>query len=214
MKADLRVAGRAQVVGNPVRPQIRALAEAPYAPPGESIEILVTGGSQGARLLSEQVPRAIALLPDVLRARLSVHQQARPESVQFARDTYAVAGVKAEVSPFFRDMAQRLAEAHLVIGRSGAGTVCEFAVAGRPAILVPLQIALDDDQGQNARLLAEAGGAIVIREPQLTAEGLSDTLRGLLTDPEKLSTMALAARSVGRPDAAERLADVVEATAA
>jgi UDP-N-acetylglucosamine--N-acetylmuramyl-(pentapeptide) pyrophosphoryl-undecaprenol N-acetylglucosamine transferase len=214
MKADAKVAARAQVVGNPVRPQIRALAEIAYTLPGETIQVLVTGGSQGARLLSEQVPRAIALLPEALRARLSVHQQARPESVQFASDAYAAAGVKAEVSPFFRDMAQRLSEAHLVIGRSGASTVCEFAVAGRPAILVPLQIALDDDQGQNARLLAEAGGAIVIREPQFTAEGLSDTLRGLLTDPDRLSAMAHASRSVGRPDAAERLADVVEATAA
>ena len=213
MKADPKVAVRAQVVGNPVRPEIRALAEAAYTPPGEAIHLLITGGSQGAKLLSELVPRAIGQLPVALRARLSVQQQARSESEQFARDAYALAGVEAEVAPFFRDIAWRLSQAHLVIGRSGASSVCEFAVAGRPAILIPLQIALDDDQGQNARLLAEAGGAVVIREPALTAEGLAETLRDLLTNPEKLTAMAHAARSVGRPDAAERLADVVEATA-
>jgi len=214
MKADAKVAARAQVVGNPVRPEIRALADLPYAPPLDTVNLLVTGGSQGARLLSELVPRAVVLLPDALRARLSVMQQARQESQRFAVETYARAGVQAEVAPFFRDMAARLAKAHLVIGRAGAGTVCEFAVAGRPAILIPLQIALDDDQGQNARLLAEAGGAVVIRETALSAEGLAETLAGLLSDPEKLADMARAARSVARPDAAERLADLVEATAA
>jgi len=214
MKADAKVAARAKVVGNPIRPEIRALAGQDYVPPGETINLLVTGGSQGARILSETVPRAVGLLPEGLRQRLSVSQQARAESEAFARDTYAAAGVSAEVAPFFRDMAQRLSQAHLVIGRSGAGTVCEFAVAGRPAVLVPLQIALDDDQGQNARLLAEAGAAVVIREPALTAEALAETLKGLLTDPERLAAMARAARSVARPDAAERLADVVESVAA
>jgi UDP-N-acetylglucosamine--N-acetylmuramyl-(pentapeptide) pyrophosphoryl-undecaprenol N-acetylglucosamine transferase len=214
MKAPARVAARAQVVGNPVRPEIRALADLDYVLPAETIKILVTGGSQGARILSERVPRAMALLPAELRGRLWIHQQARSELEAQARDTYAQAGVRADVAPFFRDMARRLSQAHLVIGRSGAGTVCEFAVAGRPAILVPLQIALDDDQGQNARLLAEAGGAVVIREPALTAESLSETLASLLADPQKLAVMALAARSVARPDAAEQLADVVEATAA
>jgi len=213
MKADPKIAARAQVVGNPVRPEIRALAEAAYTPPGEAIHLLITGGSQGARLLSELVPRAIAQLPEALRARLKVQQQTRPESLEIARQTYLDALVQAEIAPFFRDMNSRLAQAQLVIGRAGASTVCEFAVAGRPAILIPLRIALDDDQGQNARLLAEAGGAVVIRETELTVERLSDTLLGLLTDPEKLAAMANASRSVGRPDAAERLADVVEATA-
>jgi UDP-N-acetylglucosamine--N-acetylmuramyl-(pentapeptide) pyrophosphoryl-undecaprenol N-acetylglucosamine transferase len=214
MKAEAKVAARAQMVGNPIRLEIRALAELAYEPPQDEIQLLVTGGSQGARILSEMVPRAIALLPEPLRARLQVMQQARAESAPFAIDAYALAGVRAEVEPFFRDIAQRLSGAHLVIGRSGAGTVCEFAVAGRPAILIPLQIALDDDQGQNARLLAEAGGAVVIREAALTAEHLAETLTDLLGDPEKLVAMAAAARSVARPDAAERLADLVEATAA
>jgi UDP-N-acetylglucosamine--N-acetylmuramyl-(pentapeptide) pyrophosphoryl-undecaprenol N-acetylglucosamine transferase len=121
--------------------------------------------------------------------------------------------VDAEIAPFFRDMAGRLAAAHLVIGRSGAGSVCEFAVAGKPAILVPLAVALDDDQGQNAKVLADAGGAEVARESQLTVQSLSGALEKLLANPQRLSRMAAASRSVAIPDAAERLADVVERTA-
>lgn len=216
MKAPPKVAARAVVVGNPVRPPIRALADAPYHPPEEGgpIRLLITGGSQGARLLSELVPEAIRKLPEPLRDRLEVQQQTRPESLEIARRIYADAGVKAEIAPFFRDMASRLRDAHLVIGRSGAGSVCEFAVAGKPAILVPLALALDDDQGQNARLLAEAGGAEVAREHQLTVESLSTALDKLLSNPARLARMAAASRSVAKPDAAERLADVVEATAA
>jgi UDP-N-acetylglucosamine--N-acetylmuramyl-(pentapeptide) pyrophosphoryl-undecaprenol N-acetylglucosamine transferase len=215
LKAPPEVAASATVVGNPVRPAIRALADLPYAPPVADgpIRILVTGGSQGARLLSELVPAAIAALPDGLRQRLVVQQQTRPESMEAARRTYRNAVVDAEIAPFFRDMAGRLAAAHLVIGRSGAGSVCEFAVAGKPSILVPLAIALDDDQGQNAKLLADVGGAEVARESQLTVESLSGALEKLLTNPARLARMAAAARSVAIPDAAERLADVVEETA-
>ena len=215
LKAPDHVAARATVVGNPVRPAIRALADLPYAPPGADgpIRILVTGGSQGARLLSELVPEAIAALPEDLRQRLAVQQQTRPESMETARRIYRNAMVDAEVAPFFRDMAGRLGAAHLVIGRSGAGSVCEFAVAGKPSILVPLAIALDDDQGQNAKLLADVGGAEVARESQLTVASLSAALEKLLTNPARLARMAAAARSVAIPDAAERLADVVEETA-
>lgn len=214
-KAPPKVAKNAVVVGNPVRPEIRALADLPYTPPEPNgpIQLLITGGSQGARLLSELPPAAIQQLPEALRQRLHVHQQTRLESADGARATYADALVKAEIAPFFRDMAGRLSAAHLVIGRSGAGTVCEFAVAGKPAILVPLAIALDDDQGQNARLLAEAGGAEIMREHQLTVDSLSDALERLLNDPARLAQMAAASRSVAKPDAAERLADVVEKTA-
>ena len=215
LKAPPQVAGQAVVVGNPVRPAIRALADLPYVPPTAEgpIRILVTGGSQGARLLSELVPEAIAALPDALRQRLVVQQQTRAESMESARRTYRNAVVDAEIAPFFRDMAGRLGAAHLVIGRSGAGSVCEFAVAGKPAILVPLAIALDDDQGQNAKLLADAGGAEVARESQLTVQSLSGALEKLLTNPARLARMAAASRSVAIPDAAERLADVVEETA-
>jgi UDP-N-acetylglucosamine--N-acetylmuramyl-(pentapeptide) pyrophosphoryl-undecaprenol N-acetylglucosamine transferase len=215
LKAPPKVAGRATVVGNPVRPQIRALAELPYAPPGAEgpIRILVTGGSQGARLLSELVPEAIAALPDALRQRLVIQQQTRKESMESARRTYRNALVDAEIAPFFRDLATRLGAAHLVIGRAGAGSVCEFAVAGKPSILVPLAIALDDDQGQNAKYLADVGATEVARENQLTVASLSGALEKLLGNPPRLARMAAAARSVAIPDAAERLADVVEQAA-
>jgi UDP-N-acetylglucosamine--N-acetylmuramyl-(pentapeptide) pyrophosphoryl-undecaprenol N-acetylglucosamine transferase len=215
-KAPPKVAANAVVVGNPVRPEIADLADKPYLPPepGGTLRLLVTGGSQGARLLSELVPAAIATLPDELRLRLRVQQQTRAESMDNARRIYADALVQAEIAPFFRDMASRLRSAHLVIGRSGAGTVCEFAIAGKPSILVPLAIALDDDQGQNARVMAEAGGAEVARESQLTVETMARALYTLLTNPERLARMAAGARSIARPDAAERLADLVEKTAA
>ena len=215
-KAPKGVAERARVVGNPVRPPIRALAEIPYIPPEPNgpVRLLVTGGSQGARLLSELVPEAVKALPEDLRKRLIIQQQTRAESMNTARRAYRDALVDAEIAPFFRDIASRLRDAHLVIGRAGAGTVCEFAVAGKPSILVPLAIALDDDQGQNAKLLADAGGAEIAREAQLTVDSLSGALTKLLGNPERLARMAAAARSVAIPDAAERLADVVEKTAA
>lgn len=214
-KAPARVAENAVVVGNPIRPDIRALADHPYTPPSAEgpIRILITGGSQGARLLSELMPEAIKKLPEDLRHRLDVQQQTRKESMDNARRIYADAMVRAEIAPFFRDMATRLRDAHLVIGRSGAGSVCEFAVAGKPAILVPLAIALDDDQGQNARVMAEAGGAEVARESQLTVDTMASALQKLLTNPDRLARMAAGARSIAKPDAAERLADLVERTA-
>lgn len=212
-KAPARVQARAVVVGNPVRAEIRALADLPYALPKDEIRLLVTGGSQGARLISELVPAAVAGLPDGVRARLKVQQQTRAESVEGARRTYAEAGVAAEITPFFGDMAGRLAGAHLVIGRAGASTVCEIAVAGRPSILVPLKIALDDDQGENARVLADAGAAEVVREDALDREALTALIGNLVAQPARLASMAAAARAVARPDAADRLADLVERTA-
>jgi UDP-N-acetylglucosamine--N-acetylmuramyl-(pentapeptide) pyrophosphoryl-undecaprenol N-acetylglucosamine transferase len=217
-KAPAKVAARAVVVGNPVRPEIQALFDKPYEPPSETsageLRLLVTGGSQGARLLSETVPKAVALLPEALRGRLKVRQQTRAESVEAATAAYRAAGVTAEIATFFDNIAERLAQAHLVIGRAGAGTVCEIAVAGRPAIFVPLKIALDDDQGQNARLLAEAGAAEMLREDALSPESLAALLQRLLADPTRLAQMAAAAHAVARPAAADRLADLVEKTAA
>ena len=214
LKAPASVQRRAVVVGNPVRPNIQALYDLPYDPPTDELRLLITGGSQGARLLSERVPQAVAKLPDALRQRLKVQQQTRAESIDFARKTYEAAGIDAEIATFFDGMAPRLGAAHLMIGRSGASTVCEIAIAGRPSILVPLKIALDDDQGQNARLLAEAGGAEVLREDALTADSLAALLQRLLEDPAHLASMAAAAKAVAKPDAADRLADVVEKTAA
>ena len=212
-KAPASVARRAVVVGNPIRPPVRALFDQPYKKPGKTIHLLITGGSQGARLLSELPPTAIQLLPEALRARLKVHQQTRTDSIDVARKGYAEAMVEAEIAPFFRDMASRLGEAHLVIGRAGASTCCEIAVAGKPAILVPLKVALDDDQGQNARLLADAGAAEILSEDQLTPESLAAVLLRLFEHPAELAKMAAAARSVAVPDAAEKLADLVERTA-
>lgn len=213
--APARVKASAHVVGNPVRPEIRALFDQPYqAPePGGPLRLLVTGGSQGARLLSELTPEAILRLPEDIRGRLEVQQQTRKESMDIARRTYANAMVKAEVAPFFRDMAGRLGAAHLVIGRAGASTVCELAVAGKPSLLVPLKIAADDHQRFNARLLADAGAAAVALEDELTVDSLAGALDAMLRDPAMLTRMAAGARSVARPDAAEKLADLVERTA-
>ncbi|HUO12354.1 MAG TPA: undecaprenyldiphospho-muramoylpentapeptide beta-N-acetylglucosaminyltransferase [Caulobacteraceae bacterium] len=213
LKAPLSVQSRAVAVGNPVRPAVQALYGRPYQPPSDQVRLLVTGGSQGARLLSEGVPRAVALLPAEIRSRLRVQQQTRAESMDAARATYAAANVEAEIAPFFADMASRLSSAHLMIGRSGASTVCEIAVAGRPSILVPLKIALDDDQGQNARLLTDVNAALVLREDDFSPERLAGMLQGLISDPSRLAAISAAATAVAKPDAADRLADLVEQTA-
>jgi UDP-N-acetylglucosamine--N-acetylmuramyl-(pentapeptide) pyrophosphoryl-undecaprenol N-acetylglucosamine transferase len=212
-RATPQVAGRAIVVGNPIRPEIRALYGREFSPPGRSINLLITGGSQGARLLSELMPPALAQLPETLRLRLKVQQQTRAESMENARRVYADSMVEAEVAPFFRDMAGRLGVADLVIGRAGASTVSEIAVAGKPSILVPLKIAMDDHQRFNAKLLSDAGAAEVAPEDGLTVDVMSNALSKLLASPARLARMAAAAHGVAKPDAAERLADLVEATA-
>ena len=214
-RAPEAVKARAQVVGNPVRPDIRALFDRAYvAPAGDGpIHVLVTGGSQGARILSETAPRALAALPEAIRNRLKVQQQSRPETLESARQIYLEAGIAAEVAPFFRDMADRLSRAHLVIGRAGASTCSELAVAALPSVLIPLKIAMDDHQTLNARALSEAGAARVIAEDDLTVAGLTAALSDIVSDPAKLAAMSAAARSVAIPDAAARLADLVEAAA-
>lgn len=214
-RASEAVKGRARVVGNPVRPDIRALFDRAYvAPQGDGpIHVLVTGGSQGARILSETAPRALAALPETLRNRLKVQQQSRPETLEAARQLYLDAGVEAEVAPFFRDMADRLSNAHLVIGRAGASTCSELAVAALPSVLIPLKIAMDDHQTLNARALSEAGAARVIAEDDVTVDRLTTALSDILSDPATLAVMSAAARSVAIPDAAARLADLVEAAA-
>lgn len=210
-KADHRL--KPVVVGNPVRPDIQALYQRPYAAPSDQIRVLITGGSQGARILSETVPAAVAQLAEPIRNRLKIEQQTRQESLDIARRIYADAAVDAQVAPFFRDMASRLGQAHLVIGRAGASTVCELAVAGLPSILAPLKIAADDHQSFNAKLLADAGAAQVINEDDLTVDSLAELLQATLSDPAKLVQMAAAAHAAAAPDAASRLADLVEQTA-
>jgi len=214
-RAPARVQGRSHVVGSPVRSEIRALFDRPYAAPidGGPVHVLVTGGSQGARILSETTPRALAALPEALRRRLKVQQQSRPETLEAARQIYLEAGIEAEVAPFFRDMAERLSKAHLVVGRSGASTCAELAVAALPSVLIPLKIAMDDHQRLNAKALVDAGAAEMVLEDDLTVQSLTTTLDALLSDPARLTAMSAAARTVAIPDAAERLADLVEATA-
>ncbi|MBU1347044.1 MAG: undecaprenyldiphospho-muramoylpentapeptide beta-N-acetylglucosaminyltransferase [Alphaproteobacteria bacterium] len=213
-RASPVVTARAQVVGAPVRADIRALYDRAYAPPGSGpIRILVTGGSQGARILSETTPRALAALPDAIKRRLNVQQQSRPETLETARQIYLDAGIQAEVAPFFRDMATRLSQAHLVIGRAGASTCAELAVAAMPSILIPLKIATDDHQRLNAKLLTDVAAAEMILEDDVTVGALTAAVAGVLADPSRLATMSTAARSVAIPDAAQRLADLAEATA-
>ena len=202
---------RTEVTGNPVRPGIAALADAGYAAPDGTIRLLVLGGSLGARVFSDVVPAALLALPENLRARLSVTQQCRPEDLDRVRAAYAEAGIAAELAPFFSDVAERLQTAHLVIARAGASTVAELAVAGRPSILVPLPGANDDHQTGNARALADAGGAWVIPQPRFTPTALAEKLTELLNNPAALSAAAAGARTQARPNAAARLADLVEA---
>ena len=198
--------------GNTLRPEVVALAGAPYDTPSATgpLKLLVFGGSQGARVFSDLVPAAVALLPDALRARLDIVQQCRPEDLDAAKAAYARAGVKAELAPFFGDLPQRMAWAHLVICRSGAGTVSELAVIGRPAILVPLPHALDDNQTPNADALADAGGGWRIRQTELTPNKLAEMLTAAFAAPEDLAKRAAAARAIAKAQGTERFADAVE----
>ncbi len=199
-----------EFTGNPVRPPIRALAGQPYAPPDASgpIRLLVTGGSLGARVFSDAVPAAVALLPDGLRRRVMVTQQCRAEDLERVGQAYAAHGVPAELSPFFPDIAERLAAAHFVVARAGASTVAELCVVGRPALLVPLPGAIDGHQLHNAM----ASGADMLEQsafehaPAVLAEALADRL----ASPELLATNAAKVMARGQPDAAQRLADLVE----
>jgi UDP-N-acetylglucosamine--N-acetylmuramyl-(pentapeptide) pyrophosphoryl-undecaprenol N-acetylglucosamine transferase len=208
-KASPRIAAKAVHVGNPVRPAVLAAAS-PYVPPATgAIRLLVFGGSQGARVMSEVVPAAVARLDAALRARLRIVHQARAEDIEEALSGYAAAGVEADIAPFFRDLPGRMAAAHLVVARAGASTVAELAAIGRPAILVPLPNSLDQDQLANARALEAAGGATVVVQAELTAAALSGLLARLLAAPGTLAAQAAASRAFAIPDAAARLADLV-----
>ncbi len=196
--------------GNPVRQAVLDRAAAPYAAPGDGpLDILVIGGSQGARVLSDVVPSAIAGLADDLRPRLHVSHQARAEDAPRVTQAYAQAGVRADVRPFFDDVPQRLARAQLVVSRAGASSIADITVIGRPAILIPFAAAAGDHQTANARALAESGAAIVLPESVLDADSLRRDMRDILSDPARATTMAAAALTLGRPDAAARLADLV-----
>ncbi len=201
---------RQSVTGNPVRPAIAALAGQPYPDASGDLHLLVLGGSLGARVFSDVVPAALAELPETLRARLRVTQQCRAEDLERVRAAYAASGIHAELAPFFADMPALLARTHLVVARAGASTVAELAVAGRPSMLVPLPHAIDDHQTANAYALTGDGGGWQTAQAQLTAAGLSDELRLLLTNPDVMAEAAGEAARLARPDAAARLADLVE----
>jgi UDP-N-acetylglucosamine--N-acetylmuramyl-(pentapeptide) pyrophosphoryl-undecaprenol N-acetylglucosamine transferase len=205
-------AGRAVLVGNPVRDEVRALYGKGYTPPSVTgrVEILITGGSQGATVFSKIVPEALKLMAPVLRARLRLVQQCRSEDLEAVKAAYAALGIEAELASFFADIPARLAGAHLVLARAGASTVAELTASGRPSILVPYPHATDDHQNANARAIDEVGATIRVTNAEFTPALLAKLLGELSADPARLARMAAAAHALGRPDAAQRLADVVE----
>ncbi len=196
--------------GNPVRAAIAARAGAPYIPPGDyPMDVLIFGGSQGARALSDVVPAAIAGLPDEIRRHISVSQQARPEDVERVSAFYAAHEIRADVAPFFDDIPRRISEAQLVIARAGASSIADISVIGRPAILIPFPHATNDPQTANARGLIEAGAAFLLPEDRLTPESLTTEMRQILSEPDGAMAMSLAALEIARPDAADHLARLV-----
>ena len=201
--------------GNPIRSAVLERAAAPYTPPGDwPLSVLVIGGSQGASILSRVVPAALAKLPDDLRKRLTISHQARPADDAAVNGAYRDAGIRAEVQPFFEDLPARMAEAQLVISRSGASSVADISAIGRPSILVPLAIAKRGEQAANAKGLAEVGGAVVLSEDEFDEDTLASAAESILMDAGLASNMATAALSLGMPDAADQLADLVESIAA
>jgi UDP-N-acetylglucosamine--N-acetylmuramyl-(pentapeptide) pyrophosphoryl-undecaprenol N-acetylglucosamine transferase len=207
---DAALDAKSTMTGNPVRPAVIDAAAISYAD-GKTgpFRLLIAGGSQGARIMSDVVPEAIALLPEAMRQRLSIVQQARGEDEERVRQAYAKLAVTAEVASFFNDLPARIAAAHLVIARAGASTVAELAVIGRPSILVPFPHAIDQDQAANAAHLAAANAALIVAQTAFSPQWLATTLTAALADPASLAQKAQAARDSGIADAAERLADLI-----
>ena len=200
------------LVGNPVRDAIVKIGEMPFPPFDETapLKILVTGGSQGASILGQVVPAGLGMLDPSLRHRLQVVQQCRPDDIDQIRKRYADLEIPAELMTYILDMAEKLAEAHLVIARAGASTMAELTAAGRPAILIPFGAATDDHQTANAREMTKAGGARTIPQDEFTPEALARQVEAIASDPNALSNAAARSLSVGRPNAASDLADLVE----
>jgi len=203
---------KVHLVGNPVRAEVLTLRDEPYPPftADGLLRVLVTGGSQGATVLAQVVPDGLAMLQPALRSRLQVTQQCRAEDIEAVRERYAGHGIPAELGTYFEDMAARLADTHLFIGRAGASTIAELTAVGRPAILVPLPIATDDHQAANVREIVKAGGARAIRQHNFTAKELAKQIQAMAQHPETLANAAHAAWNCGRPRAAKDLADLVE----
>lgn len=207
-----KLAHKVHLVGNPVRAEVLALRDQPFPAFTEEglLRVLVTGGSQGASVLSAVVPDGLAMLPPALRSRLQVTQQCRAEDIEAVRARYAGHEIPAELGTYFEDMASRLADSHLFIGRAGASTIAELTAVGRPAILVPLPIATDDHQAANTREVTALGGARMIRQDRFTAVELAKQIQAIAMNPETLATAAHAAWNCGYPNAAKDLADLVE----
>ncbi len=205
------ISGNIVHTGNPIRPSVLEAAARPFPalPEGGKLRLLVVGGSQGARVMSDVVPQAIEFLSPDIRSRLVICQQARGEDLERVQANYARLGLDFEVQPFFKDLPERLSQAHLVISRSGASTVAELAVIGRPSILVPLPGSLDQDQAANAKTLGDIGAAIVLPQSDFTPERLAGQIRSFIEQPESLTRAAAAAHSASIADAAERLAQAV-----
>ncbi|NNL17709.1 MAG: UDP-N-acetylglucosamine--N-acetylmuramyl-(pentapeptide) pyrophosphoryl-undecaprenol N-acetylglucosamine transferase [Boseongicola sp.] len=197
--------------GNPVRAAILDQHNAPYPDASSGpLNILIMGGSQGARILSDIVPDAIARLPDDLRPRLHISHQARPEDLARVTDAYMVAAIEADVQTFFNDVPQRISAAHLVVSRAGASSVADLSIIGRPAVLIPFAAATADHQTANAKGLVDAGGALLIPESALEPAALTKHIHAILTEPDRAKKMAANALSAGKPDATERLTALVE----
>jgi UDP-N-acetylglucosamine--N-acetylmuramyl-(pentapeptide) pyrophosphoryl-undecaprenol N-acetylglucosamine transferase len=211
-RLESRFEHKTVVTGNPVRPDIVPLRAAPYPTPAEdgSLHLFVMGGSQGATALSAVTPRGLALLPAEIKKRLRVSAQCRREDIDAARAAYADAGIEARCSTFFDDVTAELARTHVAITRAGASTVSELAAIGRPSILVPYPHATDDHQSANARALVKSGGAVVLAQAEFTPETLATRLADWLANPAMLTATAARARAVGVPDAANRLADLID----
>ncbi len=215
-KASEAILAKARHTGNPMRPAVfeAGAREMPPLEPGGLLSILVTGGSQGARVMADIVPAALERLDSVSRARIRIVQQARGEDETRVREAYARLGLSAEIAPFFADLPARMAAAHLVIARAGASTVSELAIIGRAALLVPFPHALDQDQAANAAILAASGAAVVRDQKDFSPDWLAGELLRVMDDPSELLWRAAAARTDRRLDAAERLADLVVSVAA
>lgn len=205
-------ADKVHLVGNPVREEVLALRDEDFPALTEEglLRVLITGGSQGASVLSQVVPDGLAMLPPALRNRLQVTQQCRPEDVDAVRERYTNHDIPAELGTYFEDMHERLAGTHLFIGRAGASTIAELTAVGRPAILIPLPIATDDHQAANTREVTKAGGARMIRQDNFTPKELAKQIQALAQNPASLANAAHGAWNCGRPKAARDLADLVE----
>lgn len=207
VNVPLRAAERLRKTGNPLRPAVLKAAEAGYRYLGVSrpFDLLIFGGSQGAKLFSEIVPQAVALLPVAQRRRLRIVHQVVKSDMRNVLNTYSSLGIYAEIRDFFDDLPRRMRRAHLVIGRGGASTIAELAAMGVPSLIVPLASSLDQDQAHNVREMAEAEAAIMVKQYDFSAAKLAEILEDLMGDDEKLQNMSKRAIRFGETDAVNRL---------